>query len=60
MLYVPLIDRVSGLLLLESLKDGLVLDCDLDKLLLSPVTVETANFESFGVIKFRFWVLHDV
>jgi hypothetical protein len=60
MLNVPFVDRVCGLLLLKSFKDGLVLYCDLDKLLLSSVTVEAANFESLGVIKFWFLVLHNV
>jgi len=59
-LLVPLIDRVCGLFILESLEDGLVLNGDLDQLLLSPVAVETADFEALRVVKFGFGILHDV
>jgi len=53
-------DRVGWLLILQSLKDGLIFDCDLDKVALSLLPVQTADLKAFWIVKFGFGVLHDV
>jgi hypothetical protein len=66
----PRLDTIGWFFVLEPPKDCLVLSCYFHESLLSCISIETRNFESFcseltrlvltRVVKFRLVVLHDI